>query len=139
MSGPYDAIIHLPRPVSSRHLPMSMHDRAAQFSPFAALTGYDAAIRETARTTDLQKELTDSGMELLDKKLRLLQAAAETHPEVQITFFQPDRYKSGGSYRRITGYVKKVDYYDRVLLFQDGTFVSFWQLYSVEGECIPDE
>ena len=63
MNNPYKDIMHLSRPVSSRHLPMSMHDRAAQFSPFAALTGYDAAIEETARLTDRQTELAESSKE----------------------------------------------------------------------------
>ena len=139
MSGPYDAIIHLSRPASSRHLPMSMHDRAAQFSPFAALTGYDAAIRETARLTDQQTELTDSSREVLDKQLRAIHAAIDTQPEARITFFQPGLYKSGGAYHRMTGRVKKIDYYERAIIFQDGTAVHFRQLYSIESDCISEE
>ena len=131
MNNPYEDIMHLSRPVSTRHLPMSMHDRAAQFSPFAALTGYDAAIEETARLTDRQTELAESGKEALDKKIRAIQDAIDTMPEVTVTFFEPDLRKSGGAYRTITGQVKKIDEYNKALIFQDETAVQFWQLHDI--------
>ena len=131
MNNPYEDIMHLSRPVSTRHLPMSMHDRAAQFSPFAALTGYDAAIEETARLTDHQAELAESGKEALDQKIRAIQEEIATLPEVTVTFFEPDLRKSGGAYRTITGQVKKIDEYNKALIFQDETAVQFWQLHDI--------
>lgn len=131
MNNPYEDIMHLSRPVSSLHLPMSMHDRAAQFSPFAALTGYDAAIEETARLTDRQTELAESSKEVLDKKIRAIQDAIDTMPEVTVTFFEPDLRKAGGAYRTITGRVKKIDEYNKSLIFQDETPVQFWQLHDI--------
>ena len=131
MSNPYEDIIHLSRPVSTRHLPMSMYDRAAQFSPFAALTGYDAAIEETARLTDHQAELAESSKEILDKKIRAIQDAIDTLPEVTVTFFEPDLRKAGGAYRTITGRVKKIDEYNKALILQDETAVPFWQLHDI--------
>lgn len=132
MSNPYNDIIHLSRPQSSRHLPMSMRDRAAQFSPFAALTGYDAAIEETARLTDQQTELADSRKEILDQKIRAIQEILDVMPEVCVTFFEPDLRKSGGSYQRIAGRVKKIDNYEKAIIFEDGTAVYFWQLHEIE-------
>ena len=131
MNNPYADIMHLSRPVSTRHLPMSMHDRAAQFSPFAALTGYDAAIEETARLTDHQAELAESSKEILDKKIRAIQDAIDTLPEVTVTFFEPDLRKAGGTYRTITGRIKKIDEYNKALIFQDETAVQFWQLHDI--------
>lgn len=131
MNNPYEDIMHLSRPVSPRHLPMSMHDRAAQFSPFAALTGYDAAIEETARLTDRQAELAESSKEALDKKIRAIQNVIDAMPEVTVTFFEPDLRKTGGAYRTITGRVKKIDEYNKALIFQDETAVQFWQLHDI--------
>lgn len=132
MNNPYADIMHLTRPVSTRHIPMSMHDRAAQFSPFAALTGYDAAIEETARLTDHQAELAESSKEILDKKIRAIQDAIDTLPEVTVTFFEPDQRKTGGAYRTINGRVKKIDEYNKALIFQDDSVIRFWQLHQIE-------
>ena len=132
MNNPYKDIMHLSRPVSSKHLPMSMHDRAAQFSPFAALTGYDAAIEETARLTDRQTELAESSKEVLDKKIRAIQDAIDTMPEVTVTFFEPDLRKDGGAYRTINGRVKKIDEYNQAIIFQDDSVIHFWQLHQIE-------
>lgn len=139
MSNPYADIIHLSRPVSTRHLPMSMHDRAAQFSPFAALTGYDAAILETARLTDRQTELAESSKEVLDKKIRAIQEVADSLPEVCVTFFEPDLRKTGGAYQKITGRVKKIDDYEKAIIFEDGSAIGFWQLHDIEAEFLCDE
>ena len=132
MNNPYADIMHLSRPVSSKYLPMSMHDRAAQFSPFAALTGYDAAIEETARLTDRQTELAESSKEALDKKIRAVQDVIDTMPEVTVTFFEPDLRKAGGAYRTISGRVKKIDEYNKALIFQDDSVIHFWQLHQIE-------
>ena len=132
MNNPYADIMHLSRPVSTRHLPMSMHDRAAQFSPFAALSGYDAAIEETARLTDRQADLAESSKEMMDKKIRAIQDIIDLMPEIFVTFFEPDLRKSGGAYRTITGRVKKIDDYEKAIIFQDGTAVYFSQLQNID-------
>lgn len=114
MSG-YEEIINLPHHVSERHARMSMLDRAAQFSPFAALTGYDAAIKETARSTDSRIELDADEKEILDQKLR---EAAEKKQWIRITFFREDAKKSGGSYVTTEGIIKKIDLLDGTILLQ---------------------
>ena len=114
MSG-YEEIINLRHHVSERHARMSMLDRAAQFSPFAALTGYDAAIKETARSTDSRIELDADEKEILDQKLR---EAAEKKQRIRITFFREDAKKSGGSYVTIEGIIKKIDLLDGTILLQ---------------------
>ena len=115
MKGKYDDIIHLPHHVSSVHPRMPMLDRAAQFSPFAALTGYESAIQETARVTDRRMELDEDAKANLDQKLRLLEMSPE-QPPVALTYFQPDGKKSGGAYITITGVIKKMDEYARVIV-----------------------
>ena len=105
MSGPYDDIIGLPHPTSERHPRMPMANRAAQFSPFAALTGYDAAVKETARLTDAKVDLTEEEEARLDAKLQLL-APGES---VSITYFRPDGRKQGGAYVTVSGEVKRID------------------------------
>lgn len=119
----YDDIINLPRHVSSRHPHMPLLDRAAQFSPFAALTGHDAAIKETARLTDTQIELDEDSKEMLNERLLLLRAYMAEKPEVTVTYFKPDERKRGGSYVTVTGTVKKFYEYERKLIFDSGEVV----------------
>ncbi len=119
----YDDIIHLPHPVSPRRTGMSMHDRAAQFSPFSALTGYEAVIEETGRLTDAQSELTDTSIEQINKKLGML--ANNINSAVTVTYFEPDRYKTGGQYVTLTGHVKRVDTYEQALILTDGCTIPF--------------
>ena len=121
MSGKYDDIIHLPHPTSSRHPRMSMADRAAQFSPFAALTGHGAAILETARLTDQKAELGEDAKALLDQKQRILSEHITEHPEITVTWFQPDEKKPGGKYLTVVGELNKVDGVEQALLLTDGT------------------
>ena len=128
----YDDIIDLPHHVSERHPRMPMLDRAAQFSPFAALTGYDAAIIETARLTDQKRELTEEQKQEISKGLRELRERIKNDPAVTVTFFQPDDRKSGGAYRTVTGEAKKVDAYLGVLLLTDGTAIPFDSILSLE-------
>lgn len=139
MSNPYADIMHLSRPVSTRHLPMSMHDRAAQFSPFAALTGYEAAILETARLTEHQTELAESSKESLDKKIRLIQEVIDMLPKVCVTYFEPDLRKSGGAYQTVTGRVKKIDDHAKAIIFEDGSAIGFWQLYDIDVSFLSEE
>ena len=109
MTDRYKDIIHLPHHVSPTREPLSMEERAAQFSPFAALTGHEAAIRETARLTDARIELSEDELNDLDRKYQLLTGNLDSKPEISITFFQPDRSKSGGAYITVSGIVKKID------------------------------
>ena len=107
--NPYADIIDLPHHVSKRHPQMSMEKRAAQFSPFAAMVGHDAAIRETARLTEKQLELSEDEKAVIDGKLQMIQAHIKEQPEVTITYFQPDEKKSGGAYVTVTGSVSGID------------------------------
>ena len=124
----YREIIDLPHHVSKTRPQMPMSDRAAQFAPFAALTGYDAAIKETGRLTDDKIELA------LDMKYQLLMEALDDAPEVTITYFQPDERKAGGKYITATGAVKKVDDFERRITMQDGTKIPMDDVISIDGE-----
>lgn len=131
----YDDIINLPHHVSTRHPQMTLSERAAQFAPFAALTGHNAAIQETARYTDSFAELDEDRKELLDEKLRelalRLQEEGAQEREVEITYFQPDLKKSGGSYVTVRGRVKKIDGYKHQILLADGTVIDMEYLFSI--------
>ena len=133
MKTPYDDIIHLPHHVSKRHPQMPLYNRAAQFAPFAALSGHDAAVGETARQTDEQHDLSQSERDRLDRKMsRLLQR--EDRPEVGITYFLPDKRKSGGQYRTVTGTIKKVDEIEGRLLLTDGTVIPLDSVSDIRSE-----
>lgn len=130
----YDDIIDLPHHVSPTRPRMSMIDRAAQFSPFAALTGYDAAIKETGRLTDQRIELSEDSRAALDRKQQLLVECLADQPEVSVTYFIPDERKSGGAYVTVTGIVKKVDDYQRLLLLTEGTKIPLDDILELESE-----
>lgn len=132
--SPYDDIIHLPHPVSTKHPQMSVADRAAQFSPFAALTGYDAAIKETARLTEDRVELDEEAKLRLDDKLRMVQEMLIEQPELLVTYFQADNRKSGGCYITVRGSVKKIDVYEQVLVLTEGLQIPIRDIYELEGE-----
>lgn len=117
----YGDIIDLPHHVSDTRPRMSMLDRAAQFSPFAALTGYEAVLRETGRLTDDYTELDEDARALLDEKLRWVSEHLAEGPEVSITYFQPDGRKEGGAYVRAVGKVKKFDGYEQNVVMEGGT------------------
>ena len=116
----YDDIIHLPHHRSKKHAPMPIIDRAAQFSPFAALTGHDAAIKETARLTDRKIELDEYEIANLDEKLQQIKEKLPMNPEITVTYFQPDVRKDGGEYRTISGKVKKMDEYAKSIIMENG-------------------
>lgn len=116
----YEDIINLPRPNSPRHPRMSLHDRAAQFSPFAALTGYHAAIQETERWTDSKAELAEYELEELNLNLRKVMDHLSEHPEVNVVYFQPDSRKEGGAYLSVKGRVKRIEEYEQCLLLTNG-------------------
>lgn len=131
--GNYDDIIDLPHHVSETHPPMSRADRAAQFSPFAALTGYDAAVRETARVTERRIELDEGVKAELNARLNCILEHLPEHPQVSITYFMPDEKKSGGAYRTVTGAVRKLDSFAKTLTLTDGTVVPMEEMVHVEG------
>ncbi len=128
----YEDIVRLSHPVSARHPQMPLPDRAAQFSPFAALTGYEAAIQETARLTDAFIELDEDQKEQLNERLMLIKDNQSQNPEIEITYFQSDFKKSGGAYVTAHGKVKRIDEYGRQVLLTDGTVVAMDKLYSVD-------
>ena len=128
----YDDIIHLSRPVSKKRSPMSNFDRAAQFSPFAALTGYDAVIAETGRLTDTRIELDEGGKALLDEKIQTIREHLAQQPKVKLTVFCPDSRKSGGAYETITGNVKKIDPVARILVLTGGEVIQVDRIYGIE-------
>ena len=119
----YDDIIELPHHVSKKHARMSIHDRAAQFSAFAALTGHKAAIQETERLVDKKIELDENEIQLLNEKLSMVYESLDQHPEVEVTYFVKDSRKDGGKYVTVEGGVKKIDVYHQLLIFDDGTKV----------------
>ena len=134
MNGKYDEIMGLPHHISKTRPQMPMSDRAAQFAPFAALTGYDAAIKKTGRLTDERIELDVEALSALDMKYQLLMEALDEAPEVTITYFQPDERKAGGKYLTATGAVKKVDDFERRITMQDGTKIPMDDVLSIDGE-----
>ncbi len=138
MNDLYDDIIHLPHHVSERHPQMSMYNRAAQFAPFAALTGHNAAITEAARLTEAEQELSESDAEVLNRKLTYLQSLDEK-PTISVTYFVPDDKKEGGSYHTATGIVKSVEPDKGVLQFEDGTGIPVIRIKDIDGECFLTE
>ena len=133
---PYDDIIDLPRHISKKRPQMSMIDRAAQFSPFAALTGYEAAIQETARLTEEQSFLDEDSKAELDRRLRVLTEQHIDKPEVDTTYFQPDEKKEGGAYVTASGRIKKVDDVERTVCLMDGRKILIEQIVNVESSVL---
>ena len=134
MSKSYDDIINLPHHVSKKRPQMSMADRAAQFSPFAALTGHDEAIRETARLTDDRIDLDEGELEILNMRFQLLFDNLDSSPEVTFTWFKPDARKAGGSYETTHGTVKKIDHQNRLIIMQDQTVIPMDDVVRIELE-----
>ena len=135
----YDDIIHLSRPVSQRHAPMSMLDRAAQFSPFAALTGHEAAIEETARLTDSLSVHEDFRTEGLNELLNQLSEHLNEHPVIKLTYFLPDERKEGGSYQTILTPIKKIDTIQNCLLLPDYSTIPFAHILDMESDIFHKE
>ncbi|MBQ4284544.1 MAG: hypothetical protein IJB96_11545 [Lachnospira sp.] len=134
----YNDIIKLERPVSTKHPPMDRSNRAAQFSPFAALTGHDAAIKETARLTQGKIELDDSEKIILDEKIRVLEELIERKPLVSVTHFVKDMLKEGGTYMYTEGSVCKVDRYRQALVMSEGEIIAVDDIVDIESEVFAD-
>ena len=137
MNG-YRDMIGLPHPVSATRPQMPRHDRAAQFSPFAALTGFEDIIEESARLTDERLELSEERQFRINERLRLILENISERPEVKITYFVPDKRKSGGAYEAVTGSVRLIDECDGTVIFTDHRAVSIADIYDIEGEIFRD-
>ena len=129
----YDDIINLPHPVSEKYPPLSMSQRAAQFNPFAALTGYDAAVRETSRLTDEERFLDDESVSGINSTLMELKMRLKEKPMVSVCYFEPDARKSGGAYCTVTGAVEKIDEY-RGIIQVEGKSIDLNRVMSIEAE-----
>ena len=132
MNNQYDDIIHLPHHVSSTRPQMPLKDRAAQFAPFAALTGYDTAVKETARLTDARLELDDMQKEELNDRLQQLVNRTDNCSEASFTYFVPDKKKAGGKYATAIGCLKKIDEIERMVILTNGIRIPIDELYDIE-------
>lgn len=139
MNDRYDDIINLPHHESPTRPRMAAIDRAAQFSAFAALVGFDAALKESARQTGEQIILTESAQEELDEKLRRLSMILNRNPQVSVTYFQDDLYKRGGAYVTVSGELVKIDPVNRYLTLADESKIDMDKLLSVDSAELPDE
>lgn len=141
MTNQYDDIINLPHHVSTTRPQMSREIRAAQFAPFAALTGYEDAVNETARLTDERIELDENRKAELDERFQILQQVLsdnhrdgeKTNPEIIVTYFLKDAHKEGGSYERIRGVISKIDTFTQRMLMDDGTIIPIPDIYDIDG------
>lgn len=136
--GKYDDIINLPHHESTKHPKMPALDRAAQFLPFAALTGHDAAVRETARLTDSRAELDEIRKEELDVHLQLLREQLVQKPQVSITYFVPDARKDGGAYFTITGIIRKIEETLHQVIMENGTVIPVSDIYGIKSTILDD-
>lgn len=130
--GKYDDIIHLPHHVSSTRPHMPMPDRAAQFMPFRALTGYEDAVRETARLTEEKVELTEDEKAILDWRLQRLAQEIASHPQLNVAYFQPDKKKAGGAYITVASQLKKIDDYEGALILTSGERIRIEDILDIQ-------
>ena len=132
----YDDIINMPHHVSKKHPQMSLYARSAQFAPFAALTGYEEAVKETARQTSNKIELSDEMKSVLDSKLQIILEEVQSKPEVTITYFVSDSKKDGGAYITKFGIVRKIDMYNKYIFFEDNTEIPINDIIDISGNII---
>ena len=131
---PYEDIVNLPPHISKKHPQPSMMDRAARFAPFAAITGYEEMVLEEARVTEERVDLDEGALSLLNEKLNMIQEFLDEEPEVTITYFEPDKKKTGGAYVSVTGIVKRIDEYEHIVLMNDGKRIPIGEIYDVQSE-----
>ena len=129
----YDDIINLPHHISKTHKQMSIYDRAAQFSPFAALTGFESVIQETSRTTTQKIVLSENQVAVINEKLLILNECVE-QPLITITYFKKDKKKTGGKYQTIQGKIKNIDETNKILVLQDGTKILLNDLFDIKAD-----
>lgn len=139
MTNNYYEIINLPRHISKIRHPMAIKDRAAQFSPFAALAGHDTAVKETARLTENKVELDQYMKEALNHKLQILMERIKENDKIKITYFVPDKNKDGGSYIDTTGIVKKIDGYEKRIFMSGGIVISIDEIICIKGQIFDQE
>lgn len=132
--GKYDDIINLPHHTSKTRPRMSMHDRAAQFSPFAALTGYDGCVTEAARLTDRRRERSEEEEFELNEKINILKENADIQPLITVEYFLSDTKKEGGAYITETGNFRRIDEYANNLIFTSGEIIPMSDIYRIEGD-----
>ena len=130
----YADIINLPHHVSKKHKQMSLYERSAQFAPFAALTGHEAAIKETARLTDSKIDFDEEEKIILDRKLKIIQEKMNEKPKITFTYFVPDFKKDGGKYFDITWIVKKIEDYKQIIILEDKTEIAIIQIIDIKSD-----
>ena len=131
---PYEDIVNLPPHISKKHPQPTMMDRAARFAPFAAITGYEEMVLEEARVTEERIDLDEGTLSLLNEKLNMIQEFLDEEPEVTITYFEPDKKKSGGAYVNITGIVKRIDEYEHFVIMTDGKKIRIEDIYAIGSD-----
>ena len=132
----YSDIIDLPHHVSTKHPHLSREQKAAQFAPFAALTGFDDDVQETARLTDKRIDIDDGLKEIISNKLNIIDVNIKKHPSVTFTYFIQDKKKSGGKYVEVTGNVKKINIFDNYVLLDDNTKIPIIDIIDIQGDVI---
>lgn len=131
---PYEDIVNLPPHISKKHPQPTMMDRAARFAPFAAITGYEEMVLEEARITEERIDLDEGTLSILNEKLNMIQEFIDEEPEVTITYFEPDKKKSGGAYVSIIGVVKRIDEYEHLVIMTDGKMIRVEDIYGLESD-----
>ena len=131
---PYEDIVNLPPHISKKHPQPSMMDRAARFAPFAAITGYEEMVLEEARVTEERVDLDEGALSFLNEKLNMIREFLDEEPEVTITYFEPDKKKSGGAYVSIAGVVKRIDEYEHLVILTDGKKILIEDIYAIESD-----
>ena len=131
---PYEDIVNLPPHISKKHPQPTMMDRAARFAPFAAITGYEEMVLEEARVTEERIELDEGTLSLLNEKLNMIQEFLDEEPEIKITYFEPDKKKTGGAYVSITGVVKRIDEYEHLVIMTDGKKIRIDDIFGLESD-----
>ena len=131
---PYEDIVNLQPHISKKHPQPSMMDRAARFAPFAAITGYEEMVLEEARVTEERIDLDEGTLSLLNEKLNMIQEFLDEEPEIKITYFEPDKKKTGGAYVSITGVVKRIDEYEHLVIMTDGKKIRIDDIFGLESD-----
>ena len=131
---PYGDIVNLPRPVSKKHPEPPLSERAARFAPFAAITDYEEMVLEEARVTEEKIELDESALTILNEKLNILQNNLSQSPEITVTYFAPDKKKAGGAYVNISGTVRQIDVYSKLLILENDKKIRIENIYKLDGD-----
>ena len=131
---PYEDIVTLPPHISKKHPQPTMLERAARFAPFAAITGYEEMVLEEARVTEERIELDEGTLAMLNEKLNIIHDSLDSEPVIQITYFEPDKKKSGGAYISITGTVKRIDEYEHLVIMSDGKKILIDEIFGLESK-----